>query len=87
MTIEQLLNKINRPYEKQSEKSYIVALEDSDDYARVYTLLDNLEDSYVTVSIADDKTTCNFIFENYKLVLLGDLSADEYSLTIEVLEE
>lgn len=87
MTIEQLLNKINRPYEQQSDSSYVVALEDSNDYARTYTLLDNLEDSYVTVSIADDKTECNFIYDNFEMKLLGDLSADEYSLTIEVMKE
>ena len=86
MNIEELLKKLDRQYEKHSDNSYTVALNDSDDFARTYTLLDNLEDSFVTVQIVDDKTTCKFIYNDYELNLVGDLKNDEYVLTIEELK-
>ena len=86
MTIEQILNKIERPYEKQSDNSYIVSLNDSEDFARVYTFLDKLEDRVLTVHIENDKTVCNCVYNEYELVLSGDLNTDEYTLTVEELK-
>ena len=87
MTAEQILTKIERPYEQQSDGSYIVALHDSEDFARVYTFLDKLEDRVLTVHIEDDKTVCECVYSNYELVLSGDLKTDEYTLTVEELKE
>ena len=86
MKIEQLLSKFDKSAERQSDGSYIIALDDSNDFARTYTIIDNMEDSYVTVQMNDDMTTCNFIIDGYELVLSGDLKADEYTLTIEELK-
>lgn len=86
MSIEELLKKINKTGEKQSDGSYTVSIENSNDFAKTYTILDNLEDSYVTVQMIDDTISCEFIYDAYKLTLAGDLNEDKYSLKVEELK-
>lgn len=86
MSIEELFKKMNKTGEQQSDGSYVVPIENSNDFARTYTILDNLEDSYVTVSMVEDATSCEFIYDDYKIILAGDLDEDKYSLKIEELK-
>lgn len=89
MTIEQLIKQLNidKVGSYNKDKSYTIELEDSDDFGKLYTILEtnnNIEGSddenLVTL---DDSTLVYYYNDDFKLYLNANWNDDTYNLTIE----
>ena len=64
---------------------YIIELEDSNEFSRMYTLLDNSDeveiDDYATL-ITDKVSELSFIGDGYKIKLVGNFVSDIYRIII-----
>lgn len=79
---------INKPGEMNSEGTYVVALANSAEFSKIYSILDKNTD----LQELDDSSTLtvensNIVFidsndDNYLINLIADFDADTYKLTI-----
>ena len=67
-------------------EDYIVILDDSDDFAKMYTLLDNanwLSSQNTSLSLQQDVTLIKYSNDNISLILSADFTEDKYLLKLE----
>jgi len=84
MTAEELSKKlgITKPGE-QTEVGYVVNLDNSDEFAKVYTLLDNC--SYCTLNtdnmlLSDSNSMFNYFTDDFVIDLVGNFDEDTYKV-------
>lgn len=84
MKAEELSKKLNIDRDGHEEEvGYVVTLNDSDDYARVYTLLDN--SSYCELNtdvmlLSDEASLLNYETVNYSIDLVANFNEDTYKV-------
>lgn len=99
MEVKEILNALNIPDSKVSFKDnkYVVDLKDSDEYAHVYSVLDNMSNADIidTGTVMDtDNVQLKYDVGNlsedvsgpltaYEVTLSGDLDNNKYKLEIE----
>ena len=69
---------------EETDQGYIVTLEDSNEFAKIYSKLDrsDLIDEVIESSqITPDTISVQYVNDDYTLTLLGDLEGDVYTLT------
>ncbi len=85
--MEKLLRELNIYLEGSYSKdgSYVVDIYDSDDFGRVYSLLDNNKN----VEELDDSSLLNqhsanisYLYDDYQLTLIADFDEDLYKLVV-----
>lgn len=85
--MESLLRKLNIYLDGSYSKdgSYIVDIYDSDDFGRIYSLLDNnkdVEELADSSSINMHNANVTYIYDDYQLALIADFDEDLYKLVI-----
>ncbi|MBO7696645.1 MAG: hypothetical protein J6T10_28795 [Methanobrevibacter sp.] len=85
--MESVLRKLNIYLEGSYSKdgSYVVDIYDSDDFGRIYSLLDNNN----SVEELDDSSLLNqhsanisYLYDDYQLTLIADFDEDLYKLVV-----
>ena len=69
---------------EETDQGYIVTIEDSNEFAKIYSKLDrsDLIDEVIESSqITPDTISVQYVNDDYTLTLLGDLEGDVYTLT------
>lgn len=85
--MDELLNELNLNNEpiQVDENTYSIDLNDSNEYAKVYSLLDKSkivkEDQYSS-QLTSDNASVQFTSNNLTATLLADFNSDTYKLTI-----
>ena len=85
--MEEFLRKLGI-YEKPVESDdgcYVIDIEDSDDFGRIYSKLDRsdlVDEDEDASQVALDSSSIQFTSDEYLLTLLADLEGDTYSLVI-----
>lgn len=84
MSLKEFVNSLNidDTRGKYTEKEFTVVLKDSNEFAKMYSIFDNLEDSIADVHMTENHSICEFSLEDYDVVLDADLDGDYYVLTI-----
>ena len=84
MSVKELVNKlgIDDSNGKYTDTSFTVELKDSNEFARIYSKLDALEDSVVVVHMTENHSVCEFTLENFDVTLDADLEGDYYTLSV-----
>lgn len=70
---------------RRSSSSYVLDIEDSNTYGRIYSLLDKsseVEEDEESSQITEDYSSIQFYSDEYVLQLIADFKNDEYRLTI-----
>lgn len=70
---------------EKSNGVYTVSIEDSNEFARIYSKLDRsdeVDEIIESSQITPDTISVQYTNDEYTLTLLGDLVGDAYSLTI-----
>lgn len=90
MTIEEIIKKLNlTEYEVENnskDNSYTIRLKDSNDYSKVYTILDKSDDFDLDVDkMLLNENVSEFIYlcDDYDVKLIANLSEDKYKVIIE----
>lgn len=86
MSIKELLDKIGLQQEgNQEEDKYIIEIADSNEYSKVFTILDNAEileiDEGATL-LTDKLGELYFYGEGYEIKLIGNFASDIYRVVI-----
>ena len=69
---------------EETDQGYIVSIEDSNDFAKIYSKLDRsdlVEEVIESSQITPDTISVQYVNDDYTLTLLGDLEGDVYTLT------
>lgn len=84
MSIKEFVNslKIDDTNGEYTEKMFTVVLKDSNEFAKMYSIFDNLEDSVVDVHMTENHSICDFTLEDFDATLEADLDKDYYTLTV-----
>lgn len=89
MTIKELLSKLNLNVtvnENAPKDVLTIDLKNSDEYARVYTRLENtelLELDEASVTMSEHSTILEYYNEEFNVTLESDFDSDVYKLVIE----
>lgn len=70
---------------QKSKSSYVLDIVDSDEYGKIYSLLDKsdeLEEDSESSQVTLDYSSIQFFNDDYMIQLIADFDADEYRLTI-----
>lgn len=70
---------------EKSNGVYTVSIEDSNEFARIYSKLDRsdeVDEIIESSQITPDTISVQYTNDEYTLTLLGDLVGDSYSLTV-----
>lgn len=70
---------------RRSASSYVLDIEDSNEYGKIYSILDNsdlVEEDGESSQITVDYQSVQFYNDDYLLQLIADFESDEYRLTI-----
>lgn len=84
MKVKEFVNKLNidDTNGEYTEKMFTVTLKDSNEFAKMYSIFDNLEDSIADVHMTENHSICDFSLEDFDVTLDADLDEDNYTLTI-----
>ena len=86
MTIYDVLEKLNIPNQGNlTGKTYVMNLDDSDDYGKYYSLIDKnsaVEYQEENSSLNLMGATLIYILDNFLITLYADYDEDEYKLVI-----
>lgn len=84
MKVKEFVSKLNIDDStgEYTEKMFTKTLKDSNEFARMYSTFDNLEDSIVDVHMTENHSICDFSLEEFDVTLDADLNEDVYILTI-----
>ena len=77
--------RIDKPGEYGADGSYIIDIEDSEEYGRYYSKLSNsdlVEEQEDSNILTDSNSSYQFTSEDYTITLTGDLLGDVYKLDI-----
>ena len=87
--IKDLLRRLGINKEPQeTDDGYIVKLDDSDEFAKIYSKLDNIEDiDLVNLKMDEQGTQASYMSDDYDIVLYSDYDGDKYELQIKVVGE
>ena len=90
--MKELLKKIGITEEghKSSDNNYVIDLEDSDHFNRIFSKLDKsdlVEENEDSSVVNLDVTNILYISDNYALNLIADFSQDTYRLVVTKLED
>jgi hypothetical protein len=85
--VEKLLRELNIYLEGSYSKdgSYIVDIYDSDDFGRIYSLLDNnrnVEELESSSLLNTHSANISYLYDDYQLTLIADFDEDLYKLVI-----
>lgn len=90
MNIKEIIEKLNLTnYEVENnskDNSYIIRLKDSNDYSKVYTILDKSDGFDLDVDkilLNEDVSEFIYMCDNYDVKLIANLSEDKYKVIIE----
>ena len=83
--MEDFLRKLGINYEGEytDDGNYFIELEDDDDYAKVYSLLEKtteLEEDEDASQLTQDNASIQSINDKYTITLLSDYESDQYAL-------
>lgn len=83
--MEEFLRQIGIKYDGEytDDGNYFIELEDDDDYAKVYSLLEKtteLEEDEDASQLTDDTSSIQYINDKYTITLLSDYESDQYAL-------
>lgn len=83
--MEDFLRKLGINYEGEytDDGNYFIELEDDDDYAKVYSLLEKtteLEEDEDASQLTQDNASIQYINDKYTITLLSDYESDQYAL-------
>lgn len=70
---------------RRSSSSYVLDIEDSNTYGRIYSLLDkssDVDEDEESSQVTEDYSSIQFYSDEYVLQLIADFKNDEYRLTI-----
>ena len=70
---------------QKSKSSYVLDIADSNEYGKIYSLLDKneeLEEDAEGSQVTLDYSSVQFFNDKYMIQLIADFDADEYRLTI-----
>ena len=76
--------------QRSNENTYILDIDGSDNYGRIYSRLDRselLEENEDASQLTIDTSSIRYESEKYDLTLLADFNADTYQLVIQVKED
>ena len=76
--------------QRSNENTYILDIDGSDNYGRIYSRLDRselLEENEDASQLTIDTSSIRYESEKYYLTLLADFNADTYQLVIQVKED
>ncbi len=84
MSVKEFVSKLNidDTSGKYTDTTFTTALKDSNEFARMYSVFDNLEDSISNVHMTENHSVCEFSLEEFDVTLEADLTGDNYILTI-----
>ena len=74
---------IHQEGEYTDDGNYFIELEDDDEYAKIYSLLDKsneLEEDEDSSQLTDDNSSVQYINDKYTITLLADYDSDQYAL-------
>ena len=78
------LNIFEKPV-KSDDGNYVITIEDSDDYGRIYSKLDRsnlVQEDEDSSQVTIDGSSIQYNSDKYRLTLLADFEGDTYSLVI-----
>lgn len=85
--LEKLLTDLNIKKEgKMSGESYIVVLDNSDEYSRMYTALDNFDGAFLDpegMIMSDSTGLMTYLTDDFDITLRADFDNDKYYLVVE----
>lgn len=89
MKVKEFVNKLNIDDSegKYTDTSFTVSLKDSNEFARMYSVFDNMKDSIADVHMTENHSVCDFSLEDFDVTLDADLEEDYYTLTITEVSE
>lgn len=70
---------------RKSSSSYVLDIEDSNTYGKIYSILDNstlVDEDEESSQVSEDYSSIQFYTDKYLLQLIADFKGDEYRLTI-----
>ena len=70
---------------QKSKSSYVLDINDSNEYGRIYSLLDKndeVEEDSESSQVTMDYSSVRFFNDEYTIQLIADFENDEYRLTI-----
>lgn len=88
MAIEDLVKElnINRVGEYSNNKTYVIDIFSSEDWGKIYSLLENNPDldyeEESSLLTTDNASLLYNYMDKFQLVLIGDFNEDQYKLTI-----
>lgn len=74
---------IHQEGEFTDDGNYVIELEDDDEYAKVYSLLDKsneLEEDEDASQLTNDNSSVQYVNDKYTITLLADYDSDQYAL-------
>lgn len=84
--MEEFLNSIGIEGKlRRSSSSYVLDIEDSNAYGRIYSILDRsdeVDEDEESSQVTEDYSSIQFYSDEYLLQLIADFKNDEYRLTI-----
>lgn len=85
--MEEFLRKlgIDKTGEKGLNGTYVITIDNSDDYGKYYSKLDKsqlIEEDEESSQITMETSSIQFVNDDYTITLLADFDADTYKLTI-----
>ena len=83
--MEEFLKKLGIVYEGEytDDGNYYIELEDDNQYAKVYSILDKtleVEEDEDASQLTDDTSSIQYINDNFTITLLSDYESDQYAL-------
>ena len=83
--MEDFLRKFGIRYDGEytDDGNYFIELEDDDDYAKVYSLLEksnDIEEDEDASQLTQDNASIQYINDKYTITLLSDYESDQYAL-------
>lgn len=70
---------------RRSAKSQVLDIDDSNQYGRIYSILDNsdeVEEDSESSQVTEDYSSIQFYNDEYIIQLIADFKNDDYKLTI-----
>lgn len=85
--IKDILEKIgiDKEYIQSDDNTYVIDIDNSNEYGKIYTKLDNselLEEDSDSSTITIDNSNIKFDGDTFEFTLIADFVADEYKLVI-----
>jgi len=85
--MEEFLKKLGiyKSGEFTDDGNYVIELQDDDEYAKIYSLLDknnNLTENEDASQLTQDNASIQYFNDDYTLTLLSDYESEQYALIV-----